>query len=84
MRVAVSIHAPREGRDLCDSAKTADMNRFQSTRPVKGATWMRPSSVFWRTLFQSTRPVKGATPGRHLAGALRDVSIHAPREGRDP
>ena len=35
----VSIHAPREGRDLPVSESSADTKRFQSTRPVKGATF---------------------------------------------
>ena len=33
---------------------------FQSTRPVKGATYVLPFSNIVLT-FQSTRPVKGAT-----------------------
>ena len=40
-RVLISIHAPRAGRD-CHSRKTAaEMSKFQSTRPVRGATPMR-------------------------------------------
>ena len=55
---------------------------FQSTRPVKGATPWK-FVVHKVAAFQSTRPVKGATGGsaRRLVG--REVSIHAPREGRD-
>ena len=34
----VSIHAPREGRDLPGTAVPVFENEFQSTRPVKGAT----------------------------------------------
>ena len=34
----VSIHAPREGRDARRFALAALAPRFQSTRPVKGAT----------------------------------------------
>ena len=37
-----------------------------------------PSSVF-----QSTRPARGATGGRSLGDGRADVSIHAPRTGRD-
>ena len=33
--------------------------------------------------FQSTRPAWGATPGNRDGGAVRRVSIHAPRVGRD-
>ena len=39
--LGISIHAPRAGRD-CHSRKTAaEMSKFQSTRPVRGATPMR-------------------------------------------
>ena len=37
-RRRVSIHAPREGRDGATQAHTDAQIRFQSTRPVKGAT----------------------------------------------
>ena len=79
--------------------------QFQSTRPVRGATTAL-KSVPLLLEFQSTRPVRGATrTTRHYhgrrgsfnprapCGARRDrygrlrehreVSIHAPRAGRD-
>jgi len=57
-------------------------SRFQSARPVKGAT--RALRLLRDLLqFQSARPVKGATC-RHPATVILDhVSIRAPREGRD-
>ena len=55
---------------------------FQSTRPVRGATW---DSMLYNVpgLFQSTRPVRGAT--LTLRGMVKrlQISIHAPRAGRD-
>ena len=55
---------------------------FQSTRPVRGATWMRLPPVP-AAGFQSTRPVRGATVAwLQLLPAL-SISIHAPRAGRD-
>ena len=33
--------------------------------------------------FQSTRPVRGATPGRLRTPLSHEISIHAPRAGRD-
>ena len=79
--------------------------RFQSTRPVRGATRRcrsrvpggrnfnprapcgarRPGGV-WRCkngIFQSTRPVRGATRMDTALLAENDISIHAPRAGRD-
>ena len=55
---------------------------FQSTRPVRGAT--TSTSTEWGIgLFQSTRPVRGATRNPAFLCASRNVSIHAPRAGRD-
>ena len=58
------------------------MGRFQSTRPVRGATRLdiTPDVV---TAFQSTRPVRGATNNVEWLGNVISVSIHAPRAGRD-
>ena len=56
--------------------------KFQSTRPVRGATRLNKGGggVF---RFQSTRPVRGATQSLPRARQPRQVSIHAPRAGRD-
>ena len=56
--------------------------RFQSTRPLRGAT---PASVMYDScmVFQSTRPLRGATPARLLSGRHPQISIHAPLAGRD-
>ena len=57
-------------------------NAFQSTRPVWGATQRQPSFLpTW--LFQSTRPVWGATAASAALPPAADISIHAPRMGRD-
>ena len=55
---------------------------FQSTLPVKGATWLA-DRIDYKSVFQSTLPVKGAT--NMLAWSHSDlrISIHAPREGSD-
>ena len=56
---------------------------FQSTRPVRGATYFLAQAGLSK-IFQSTRPVRGAT---HLPAAdhlAPRISIHAPRAGRDP
>ena len=55
---------------------------FQSTRPVRGATNRRDAC---RPVppFQSTRPVRGATKARVRFYTQVEVSIHAPRAGRD-
>ena len=51
-------------------------------RPARGATFTASGS-FSAGIFQSTRPVRGATVEclNMLKGA--EISIHAPRAGRD-
>ena len=55
---------------------------FQSTRPARGATVLQylPHELVG---FQSTRPARGATPVLVTETVRDDISIHAPREGRD-
>ena len=55
---------------------------FQSTRPVRGATRTTCLRKL-RSLFQSTRPVRGATSRSYRIGWSAQISIHAPRAGRD-
>ena len=61
----------------------ASITEFQSTRPVWGATPVAaaPQSKFSR--FQSTRPVWGATHNVCINDRKSEISIHAPRMGRD-
>ena len=65
----VSIHAPREGRDVNVRVQGEREHWFQSTRPVKGATWLQAAHEKLTALFQSTRPVKGATARSQGRGA---------------
>ena len=56
---------------------------FQSTPPVKAATFFRFSADGCE-LFQSTPPVKAATCLLCVLSVLCYISIHAAREGGDP
>ena len=102
--VVISIHAPHAGRDVLYTAHNAGTGHFnprapcgarprrlirptprptfQSTRPVRGATIFSPASVLL-ALFQSTRPVRGATSKKPITELRCQISIHAPRAGRD-
>ena len=72
----ISIHAPRVGRD-CGRHHTDDRaKRFQSTRPVWGATWDQITDMA-AAVFQSTRPVWGATVS--VTCCERAVSYFNPR-----
>ena len=55
---------------------------FQSTPPVRGATWV---SVLYSEagVFQSTPPVRGATHFQRKHRYRPVISIHAPRAGGD-
>ena len=79
----VSIHAPRAGRDA-RTALTMLRQEFQSTRPARGATITDRARVHAiNVMFQSTRPARGATKPFLRVSNDSDVSIHAPRAGRD-
>ena len=56
----ISIHAAREGGDVGGSRGHSGTRRFQSTPPVKAATFLQLLQPF-RIRFQSTPPVKAAT-----------------------
>ena len=57
--------------------------RFQSTRPLRGATAASRLSASSYS-FQSTRPLRGATEDSASRAFVRRISIHAPLAGRDP
>ena len=79
---AISIHAPREGRDdhggaVCPAAK--DFN----PRAPRGARRLPVHGGHLPPLFQSTRPARGATflaPGYHLRA--KHFNPRAPRGAR--
>ena len=56
---------------------------FQSTPPVKAATWALFDYAEVNETFQSTPPVKAATLYRSCRQAYQPISIHAAREGGD-
>ena len=79
----ISIHAPREGRDAPPVPKKVITPLFQSTRPARGATQSLESSPPQIEHFNPRAP-RGARPSKRSASqAIRPISIHAPREGRD-
>ena len=77
-RYHISIHAPRVGRDNVADKAHRLTDKFQSTRPVWGATEAVVVKAL-TTSFQSTRPVWGATNHNNLAFALTpDFNPRAP------
>ena len=80
--VSISIHAPHTGRDAPVTVGQRNARRFQSTRPIRGAT-AHSSSVFTHDLlFQSTRPIRGATRPSSCRGPLPYFNPRAPYGAR--
>ena len=73
--------APRGARLFVRRAQLSS-DWFQSTRPARGATGIKIGGDVGSG-FQSTRPARGATPDDDRDSFKVDVSIHAPRAGRD-
>ena len=57
----ISIHAPHTGRDIVAERVYFGESKFQSTRPIRGATQPRTIAASSSAEFQSTRPIRGAT-----------------------
>ena len=80
----ISIHAPHAGRDPPGIIQCwPSQSKFQSTRPMRGATRSSLTIELYRTVFQSTRPMRGATESDRARSVMRVISIHAPHAGRD-
>ena len=74
--------APRGARRSGKSRQSTVLG-FNPRAPRGARRHSRQNALIGR-LFQSTRPARGATRTRSLSWPYDHVSIHAPREGRDP
>ena len=80
--VPISIHAPREGGDVC-GVYPAVCQRISIHAPREGGDWAFPVSL-GQLLYFNPRPPRGGRPFHVLCPLNRsDISIHAPREGGD-
>ena len=79
----ISIRASRAGCDQAAATKKGFMSEFQSTRPVWGAT----RSPMWRSCssryFNPRAPCGARRVPRPACLCSHQISIHAPRVGRD-
>ena len=80
--IAISIHAPRVGRDGLSMPKSAYLLYFNPRAP-RGARPQLVATLLEGIAFQSTRPAWGATRSQELRRCQHMISIHAPRVGRD-
>ena len=66
---AISIHAPHAGRDRRSPGSCTPSPRFQSTRPMRGATGAGSPGRFFQSDFNPRAPC-GARPRQDLRGHL--------------
>ena len=78
----ISIHAPRAGRDRAPARPRCPSCYFNPRAPC-GARPIQAIAKRFNVSFQSTRPVRGATLRKRRYLRRIDISIHAPRAGRD-
>ena len=83
LEIEISIHAPHTGRDGLSRTCCITSIKFQSTRPIRGATINHLTGAKPQKGFQSTRPIRGATKSRRESRPVLRISIHAPHTGRD-
>ena len=79
----ISIHAPRAGSDVSPLWSCRHHPLFQSTLPVRGATYKicpRRSRGYY---FNPRSPCGERRGNAKYAGSDLDISIHAPRAGSD-
>ena len=81
-RHAISIHAPRVGRDVSCNAANYRAGHFNPRAPC-GARRQQPSSIQDCVYISIHAPRVGRDPCRVQARHPRRISIHAPRVGRD-
>ena len=82
MRFRISIHAPHAGCDLSLQRSFLLPFPFQSTHPMRGATFTY-NAMYKAGKFQSTHPMRGATSKPTPMRASSTISIHAPHAGCD-
>ncbi len=82
-RFKVSIHAPRMGRDFEPGVAGGEGRGFNSRAPHGARLSSASACLTISCVFQFTRPAWGATLRNWTSARGVQVSIHAPRMGRD-
>ena len=78
----ISIHTPHAGSDHRFQAHGVHVLLFQSTLPMRGATFHSTTSSP-NLIFQSTLPMRGATHTANHPAIYPVISIHTPHAGSD-
>ena len=82
MRTKISIHAPLTGRDNIEKRLQTLYTKFQSTRPLRGAT-KSPRLPFHSVQISIHAPLTGRDVKIVIQKNADNISIHAPLTGRD-
>ena len=80
--IVISIHPPLAGRDRGRLRSCAHGTIFQSTRPLRGGTWI-DSFRFVNRRISIHPPLAGRDDRPDLTGRAIVISIHPPLAGRD-
>ena len=80
--VRISIHAPHTGRDPDMVNKAVTKMKFQSTRPIRGAT-IFVSALVCTSGISIHAPHTGRDRTTGAGFCTTRISIHAPHTGRD-
>ena len=78
----ISIHAPHAGRDAHWFWPNTSMEKFQSTRPMRGATANGQTGPL-DPVISIHAPHAGRDIYVGFGGRINAISIHAPHAGRD-
>ena len=80
----ISIHAPHAGRDADRVGEHSKGGRFQSTRPMRGATFITKIAQLLINIISIHAPHAGRDLRPGLCNTVAwAISIHAPHAGRD-
>ena len=83
MRYPISIHAPLAGCDIGGVDLAVQSSLFQSTHPLRGATYHPPYSVLFPINFNPRTPCGVRRIILHILYYFLLISIHAPLAGCD-
>jgi len=81
--LGISIHAPHAGRDPFCGFTMPPRPLFQSTRPMRGATY-QDGVAYDDIVISIHAPHAGRDSSEARASRRYNISIHAPHAGRDP
>ena len=79
----ISIHAPHTGRDTLWLHNGSQVDQFQSTRPIRGATCLFATRWIGGIYFNPRAPYGARQEGDTNITFALGISIHAPHTGRD-